>query len=86
MDYENETVLYVVSSYQNGLGPANFAHIYSHLLKHVPEYMIGYFGLNEVGSVQIVQTIRPHNPILNSNDSLVGEILLVETKIFDNSL
>lgn len=86
MDYENEAVLDVVSSHQDRLRSTYFVDIDSHLLKHVPKNMIGYFGLNEVGSVQVVQTIRPHYTILNGYDSLVGEILLVETKIFDNSL
>ena len=86
VDYENEAVFDVVSSYQNRLRSAYFADIDSHLLKHVPEHVIGYFRLNEVGSIQVVKTIRPHYTILNGYNSLIGEILLVKTKIFENSL
>lgn len=75
VDNELVGVEVVISSQHNGLGVKDTLDIEATLGENGVENVIGYFGLYQVGAIETVEAVGPHDAVLEGDDFLLTDVL-----------
>lgn len=86
VDDQNRLSLDVVSGHQDGRRPNCLFDADSYTFEHGGEGLIGYFGLDQVGPIEVVQTVDSDDSSLERGDSVGGGVFRVVLEVFDDRL
>jgi hypothetical protein len=86
VDHEHRAVAEVIGGGQHRGEPCGLLDVDPYLLQHPVERVKCNLGLNQIGPIQVVQTVGPNHSILHSRDSLTVEIFLIVPKKPSNAL